>query len=149
MTEETLTLCPWCERPFRARRGGSPQRFCGSKCRATFWSALRRWGERAVAAGILVDRRHQVRRSHSVHASWSRHLAPAGIQPGEVLDAAEIVEDKPSGAQPGPEPTQPFEVDPASLWGPRLSLWLRRRMWMSGWGPRPDQDGCQAPDYLL
>jgi hypothetical protein len=54
MTGETSTLCPWCERPFRARRGGSPQRFCGSKCRATFWSALRRWGERAVAAGILT-----------------------------------------------------------------------------------------------
>jgi hypothetical protein len=54
VTEETSTLCPWCERPFRARRGGSPQRFCGSKCRATFWSALRRWGERAVAAGTLT-----------------------------------------------------------------------------------------------
>ncbi len=54
MTGETSTLYPWCERPFRARRGGSPQRFCGSKCRATFWSALRRWGERAVAAGILT-----------------------------------------------------------------------------------------------
>jgi hypothetical protein len=54
MTGETSTLCPWCDRPFRARRGGSPQRFCGSKCRATFWSALRRWGERAVAAGTLT-----------------------------------------------------------------------------------------------
>jgi hypothetical protein len=42
------------ERPFRARRGGSPQRFCGSKCRMMFWSALRRWGEQAVAAGILT-----------------------------------------------------------------------------------------------
>ena len=23
------------------------------------------------------------------------------------------------------------------------------RMWMSQWGPRPDQDGCLAPDFLL
>jgi hypothetical protein len=54
MTEAASTVCQWCEKPFRPRRGGSPQRFCGSKCRATFWSALRRWGERAVAAGILT-----------------------------------------------------------------------------------------------
>ena len=45
--------CQWCERPFPARRGGSPQRFCRSSCRIAFWSALRRWGERAVAAGML------------------------------------------------------------------------------------------------
>ena len=36
--------CLWCEKPFRSRRGGSRQRFCGSKCRMMFWSALRRWG---------------------------------------------------------------------------------------------------------
>jgi hypothetical protein len=48
------TVCQWCERPFRARRGGSPQRFCGARCRTMFWSALRRWGERAGAAGILT-----------------------------------------------------------------------------------------------
>jgi hypothetical protein len=71
------------------------------------------------------------------------------VQPGEVIDAAEIVEDKPSGARPGPEPMQPFELDPASLWGPRLSLYRDRRMWLPNRGPRPDQDGCQAPDYLL
>jgi hypothetical protein len=34
-------------------RGGSPQLSCGPKCRTAFWSALRRWGERAIAAGIL------------------------------------------------------------------------------------------------
>jgi hypothetical protein len=53
MTKGTSDLCPWCEKPFRARRGGSPQRFCGAKCRSAFWSALRRWGDRAVATGIL------------------------------------------------------------------------------------------------
>jgi hypothetical protein len=48
------TVCQWCEQPFRLRRGGSPQRFCGAGCRTAFWTALRRWGERAVAAGILT-----------------------------------------------------------------------------------------------
>jgi hypothetical protein len=101
------------------------------------------------------------------------------VQPGEVLGAAdsvaEIVEDKlpevqpcdgvdtrdsaaeqaelsclePSEAQPWAEPTQPFEVDPVHLWGPRLSLYRDRRMWLPKWGPRPDQDGCLAPDHLL
>jgi hypothetical protein len=100
------------------------------------------------------------------------------VQPGEVLGAAdgvaEIVEDKrtqaqpcdrvntpdiavehelsrlePSEAQPWAEPTQPFEVDPAWLWAPRLTLWQRWRIWAPEWGPRPDQDGCLAPDYLL
>jgi hypothetical protein len=36
------------------RRGGSPQRFCGAACRTAFWTALRKCGERAVAAGILT-----------------------------------------------------------------------------------------------
>jgi hypothetical protein len=66
-----------------------------------------------------------------------------------VAEHAELSHPEPPGAQPWADTTQPFEVDPASLWGPRLSLWLRWRMWMSEWGPRPDQDGCLVPDYLL
>jgi hypothetical protein len=55
MIEGTPTICQWCERPFRARHGGgSPQRFCGPKCRTKFWSSLRRWGEQAIAAGTLT-----------------------------------------------------------------------------------------------
>ena len=101
------------------------------------------------------------------------------VQPGEVLGAAEITDGKPSGdrvdaappptspfadmvaehgelsrpeppgAQPWAEATQPFEVDPTELWGPRLHLWLRRGIWAPGWGPRPGQDGCLVPGYLL
>ena len=37
-----------------ARRGGSPKRFCSPAHRIAFWSALRRWAERAVAAGVLT-----------------------------------------------------------------------------------------------
>src|SRR5206468_8299162 len=55
MTGGTSTSCQWCERPFRARRGGgSKQRFCGAKCRTLFWTLLRRWGEQAIAAGTLT-----------------------------------------------------------------------------------------------
>jgi hypothetical protein len=43
--------CLWCERPFRAHRGGSPKRFCCGAHRMAFWSSLLRWAERAVAAG--------------------------------------------------------------------------------------------------
>ena len=46
--------CLWCGHPYRARRGGSPQRFCRTRCRITFWSALRQWDERAIAAGTLT-----------------------------------------------------------------------------------------------
>jgi hypothetical protein len=45
--------CLWCTSSFEPRRSGSPQRFCGTKCRTKFWSALRRWGDRAIDAGIL------------------------------------------------------------------------------------------------
>jgi hypothetical protein len=47
-------ICDWCDRSFRPRRGGSPQRFCGTKCRMAFWAELRRWGERALDAGVLT-----------------------------------------------------------------------------------------------
>jgi hypothetical protein len=47
-------VCDWCGRPYRVRRGGSPQRFCGAACRSAFHTAARRWAERAVAAGWLT-----------------------------------------------------------------------------------------------
>src|SRR6516165_404440 len=49
----TLPGCLWCKRPFRARRGGSPKRFCCAAHRIAFWSAARRWAERAVVSGLL------------------------------------------------------------------------------------------------
>jgi hypothetical protein len=53
-TQANNHACLWCGRPFSARRGGSPKRFCSASHRMAFWSALRRWAERAVAAGILT-----------------------------------------------------------------------------------------------
>src|SRR5262249_575493 len=44
----------WCDSPFKSRRGGFSQRFCGPRCRNAFWSALRRWGDRAIADGVLT-----------------------------------------------------------------------------------------------
>jgi hypothetical protein len=51
MAAEGSRLCEWCDRRFLSGRHGTPQRFCGSKCRNMFWSALRRSGERALAEG--------------------------------------------------------------------------------------------------
>ena len=48
------TKYSWCGQDLQVRRGGSPQRFCSTEHRSLFWSTLRRWGARAVAAGILT-----------------------------------------------------------------------------------------------
>ena len=39
----TSPVCLWCRRPFSGRRGD----------RTAFWSAARRWAERAVVSGFL------------------------------------------------------------------------------------------------
>jgi hypothetical protein len=46
-------VCLWCDTEFERRKGGSPQRFCNSKCRDAFHSAARRWAELAVLNGRL------------------------------------------------------------------------------------------------
>jgi hypothetical protein len=122
-----------------------------------FWSALRYWGESAIAAGVLTI--SDIRDGDPAACTLLRAavspppVSPGQVQPGEVLGVAgvavEIGEDTPSEAQPWAERTQPFEVNSAWLWGRRLALWQRWRMWAHEWGPRPDQDGCRVPDYLL
>ena len=47
-------ICLWCDSGFEPRKGGSPQRFCNSKCRDAFHSAGRRWAEMAVSSGLLT-----------------------------------------------------------------------------------------------
>jgi hypothetical protein len=93
-------------------------------------------GEVDVLAGVVEDK-------------------PPAVQPCDRVDTPDIVVEhaelsrlEPCEAQPWAERTQPFEVESARLWGQRLTLWQRWRMWAPEWGPRPDQDGCQAPDYL-
>ena len=44
-------------------------RFYRARCRTAFWSALRRWGERAIAAGALNRPRPQEWGYGSVHAA--------------------------------------------------------------------------------
>jgi hypothetical protein len=48
------SACLWCEAEFAPRKGGSPQRFCNSKCRDEFHSAGRRFAELAVLSGLLT-----------------------------------------------------------------------------------------------
>jgi hypothetical protein len=71
--------CLWCGKGFERHCGGSPQRFCSAAHRTAFWSALRRWAERAVAADALtVDHIRNADPAGSVHASLGCHLAEAG-----------------------------------------------------------------------
>ena len=117
-----------------------------------FWSALRRWGERALAAGVVAI--SDIRSGDPASCTLPRAVispppvSQGRVEPVEVFDAAEIVEDKPSEAQRRAELAPPFD-DSAWLWDRRLNLWHRWRRWAPEWGPRPDQDGCMAPDYLL
>jgi hypothetical protein len=53
MSSDNALICTWCSEQFKVRRGGSPQRFCSVRCRTAFWSAMRRWAERALAAGTV------------------------------------------------------------------------------------------------
>jgi hypothetical protein len=72
--------CLWCEHPFRGHRGGSAQRFCTARCRTAFWSALRRWGERALSAGVLtVD---HIRSSDPAAGT----LLPGAVSPAAISE---------------------------------------------------------------
>jgi hypothetical protein len=48
------TICLWCTAPVTPRRGGSPRKFCSTRCRHEFHSCARRWAEAAVDLGILT-----------------------------------------------------------------------------------------------
>jgi hypothetical protein len=72
--------CSWCGLSFEPRTsGGSCQRFCRSACRHAFWSAARRWVERAVQAGLLSPAMLKAAGA-SVHA---------GSEPFQAKDVAE------------------------------------------------------------
>lgn len=45
--------------------------------------------------------------------------------------------------------TPPPPPDEAELWSKRLNRWRGQKLWMPAWGPRPGQDGCQVPPYLM
>jgi hypothetical protein len=47
--------CPWCDRPFQARRdGGKRQVFCRTACRRAFHAAARNWVLAGLAAGHIA-----------------------------------------------------------------------------------------------
>src|SRR5258708_6160940 len=47
--------CPWCDRPFQARRdGGKRQVFCRTACRRAFHAAARNWVLVGLAAGHIA-----------------------------------------------------------------------------------------------
>ena len=95
----TSTACLWCGRPFPARRGGSPKRFCCATHRTAFWSALRRWAERAVAVGALtVD---QIRNADPAACT----VLPGGKAPAPIPQAQ-----KPAPAASAERPEEATEL---------------------------------------
>ena len=83
--------CPWCDRPFQARRdGGKRQVFCRAACRRAFHAAARSWVLGELAAG---------------------HIAISDVKNGPLttraLSGSEI---SPSPAHEGPLP-QPASAD--------------------------------------
>src|SRR5437773_8004601 len=71
--------CLWCDTEFEPRKGGSPQRFCNSKCRDAFHSAGRRFAEDAVLSGLLTaaDLRMALRKhARFVQARGARRTTP-------------------------------------------------------------------------
>jgi hypothetical protein len=79
-------VCLWCETEFEPRKGGSPQRFCQTKCRDGFHSAGRRWAEQAVISGRLsVAERHC-----QVNGLWVAFGVPLCRAGGNRLGSVEI-----------------------------------------------------------
>jgi hypothetical protein len=117
------------------------------------WYAQLRTTDRTIANEIEVSAEPSSSLGPLGEHAGTRGLGLQRAERGEALGAAggptEIVEDDPQGIQPTAKPPQPFEVDPGELWGPRLSLYLRRKLWMPEWGERPGQIGCAAPEWLL
>ena len=68
---------------YRVLKVTTGKRFCCRAHRAKFWSALRRWGERAVAAGMLsLD---QIRNASAEACT----LLPGGDAPARIARASE------------------------------------------------------------
>ena len=75
------SACWWCGTEFNPRNGGSPQRFCKTKCRDAFHSAGRRWAEMAVLSGVItVGDLMPLGRRTLVPATSCRSSAPARAQ---------------------------------------------------------------------
>ena len=68
-----------------------------------------------------------------------------------VVDAADPVSDMTAElaeyADEDDEPPPP--PDEYDLWTQRLGMFRTNGLWMPAWGPRPGQEGCEAPHELL
>jgi hypothetical protein len=83
--------CSWCGQDLQDRRGGSPQRFCSTEHRSLFWSTLRRWGARAVAAGILTIA--DIRNGDPAACTLPRAPTSSAPQPSSPAEAQKDLSD--------------------------------------------------------
>jgi endogenous inhibitor of DNA gyrase (YacG/DUF329 family) len=50
----TMTICPWCDQPFEAKKiGAHAKKFCSALCKNRYHTALRQWAQQAIALGQL------------------------------------------------------------------------------------------------
>jgi hypothetical protein len=92
VTFKTSRLAEFCgEKELTAHAaGGSPKRFCCAAHRTAFWSAARRWAERAVVSGFLSvdDIRNGVGKACTLLPGGdSPALAPLSQKSGAVAPA--------------------------------------------------------------
>jgi hypothetical protein len=103
----------------------------------------------AVATEVDVSARLSSNRGPRGEDPSTRGLGLQRPGHGETLGAAEaaaeIVHDKSQEAQPW---TEPYD-DLVRVWGQRIDLYVRARLWAPEWGPRPGQVDCVAPQQLL
>jgi hypothetical protein len=99
ITHSVLEVCLWCKRPFRPRRGGSPKRFCCAAHRIAFWSAARRWAEKAVASGVLSV--------GDIRNGAGEACTPL---PGAGPPALALLPQKSAAVAPGERPDEPREL---------------------------------------
>jgi len=83
----TLLRCFWCDVPMIPGRRGSPRRFCSTAHRLAFWSALRKWGMRAVAAGLITADNLRA----PLPVAGDAQLPPGGTPPALLQIAVEKV----------------------------------------------------------
>ncbi len=55
MDADLCSACPWCDKPFKARKvGGHRKRFCSPSCKNGFHRALRKWAQWAIDNGQVT-----------------------------------------------------------------------------------------------
>lgn len=91
-----------------------------------------------------------------IHETPAKPFEPVRWEDDEIGDAEPVQDADPVQAMydelasyAEEDETPPPPPDEAELWSKRLNRWRGQKLWMLAWGPRPGQEGCQVPPYLM